>query len=57
LNPEKARHKWDVDERIWKVSMPLDVVREKLAAQEFEDAKTIIGLREFLGYRERNHGK
>ena len=57
LNPEKARHRRDVDERMCEVSMPLQVVREKLAAREFEDAKTIIGLRELLAYLERNDGK
>jgi hypothetical protein len=30
------------------------MIAERLAAQAFEDAKTIIGLREFLAYLERN---
>jgi hypothetical protein len=33
--------------------MPLETVRKKLAAQEFEDAKTIVGLREYLAFLER----
>jgi hypothetical protein len=34
--------------------MSLEAVKEKLANQEFEDSKTIIGLREALAYLERN---
>ena len=54
LEPEKAIIKREADERIREVSVPVEMLAEKLAAQEFEDAKTIIGLREFLAYRERN---
>jgi hypothetical protein len=36
--------------------MPLEDVREKLANQEFEDSKTIIGLREALAYPEGSRG-
>jgi ADP-ribose pyrophosphatase len=51
LEPEKAALRLEADERIRTVFMPLETIREKLAAHEFEDAKTIIGLREFLAYR------
>lgn len=54
---EKARLKLEADERIREVIMPIEVIREKLDAQVFEDAKTIIGLREFLAYLERNQAK
>jgi ADP-ribose pyrophosphatase len=57
LEPRKTSHKREADERIREVRMPLDLVREKLEAREFEDAKTIIGLRELLAYLERNHRK
>jgi ADP-ribose pyrophosphatase len=57
LDPTKTSHKWDADERIREVRMPLDLVREKLDAREFEDAKTIIGLRELFAYLERNQRK
>ena len=52
--PEKATLKRDADERIREILMPMEMIEEKLAAQVFEDAKTIIGLREFLAYLERN---
>ena len=54
LEPEKATLKRDADERIREILMPMEMIEEKLAAQVFEDAKTIIGLREFLAYLERN---
>ena len=57
LGLERAEHQREPDERIHEVIMPIRVVREKLAAQEFEDAKTLIGLREFLAYVERDRGK
>jgi ADP-ribose pyrophosphatase len=50
LDLEKTERHLDPGERIQEVSMPLEVVREKLAKQEFEDSKTIIGLREALAY-------
>ena len=56
LDPEKVTLKLEADERIREVILPIEMIREKLVAQEFEDAKTIIGLREFLAYRERNQG-
>lgn len=57
LNPEKTTLKLESDERIREVFVPIEVLQEKLDAQVFEDAKTIIGLREFLAYRERNPQK
>ena len=57
LEPEKATLKLEADERIREVMMPVEMIQEKLAAQEFEDAKTIIGLREFLAYRESRQTK
>jgi ADP-ribose pyrophosphatase len=57
LDPEKTTLKLEADERIREVSMPVESIREKLDARVFEDAKTIIGLREFLAYRERHRGK
>ena len=53
LDPDKTTLKLESDERIREVFMPIEAIREKLDAQVFEDAKTIIGLREFLAYRER----
>ncbi|HET6597634.1 MAG TPA: NUDIX hydrolase [Anaerolineales bacterium] len=52
LELEKTALKRQADERIQEVILPLDDIRKKLAAQEFEDAKTIIGLREYLAYLE-----
>jgi len=57
MNPEKATLKLQAEERIRLVTLPVEILREKLDGQEFEDAKTVIGLREFLAYRERNQGK
>ena len=57
LNPEKTQLKLDPEERIREVILPIDMIDEKLTAQEFEDAKTIIGLRELLAYLERNRKK
>ena len=57
LNLEKTGPRLEADERIDQVRMPVAVIKEKLAAQEFEDAKTIIGLREFLAYLEENPEK
>jgi ADP-ribose pyrophosphatase len=51
LGLKKTKSQQDVEERIHEVVMPENVIRDKLAAREFEDAKTIIGLREFLAYR------
>jgi len=54
LNLEKTERRLEDDERIREVVMSLETVKEKLAKQEFEDSKTIIGLREALAYLERN---
>jgi hypothetical protein len=53
LDLEKTERRLESDERIWEVVMSLETVKEKLADQEFEDSKTIIGLREALAYLER----
>lgn len=54
LEPEKTALKREVDERIHEVILPVEMIQNKLDAQQFEDAKTIIGLREFLAYRGSN---
>jgi ADP-ribose pyrophosphatase len=53
LDLVKTERRLEADERIGEVVMPLELVKEKLANQEFEDSKTIIGLREALAYLER----
>lgn len=53
LDLEKTEQHLEDDERIREVVMSLETVKEKLAKQEFEDSKTIIGLREALAYLER----
>ena len=52
LDLEKTERRLEADERIQEVIMPFEEVRQKLANQEFEDSKTIIGLREALAYLE-----
>ncbi|MCC6569364.1 MAG: NUDIX hydrolase [Anaerolineales bacterium] len=47
---EKTKRSLEADERIREVVFSLDVIREKLANQEFEDSKTLVGLREALAY-------
>ncbi len=47
---EEVGQKLEFDEQIELVKMPLAEVRRKLSAGEFDDAKTIIGLRELLAY-------
>lgn len=54
LDLEKTERRLESDERIREVVMPLEMVKEKLTNQEFEDSKTIIGLRETLAYLEPN---
>jgi ADP-ribose pyrophosphatase len=54
LDLEKTEQRLEADERIREVVMSLETVKEKLANQEFEDSKTIIGLREALAYLEKN---
>ena len=53
LGLEKTERRLESDERIREVVMSLETVKVKLANQEFEDSKTIIGLREALAYLER----
>lgn len=53
LDLEKTERHLESDERIREVVLSLEQVKEKLANQEFEDSKTIIGLREALAYLER----
>ena len=50
LDLVRTKTNMETDERIRQVVMPLDIVGKKLANQEFEDSKTIIGLREALAY-------
>lgn len=57
LGLAKTKLNRDAEERISEVIMPIERVRAKLAAQDFEDAKTIIGLREMLAYFEHEHNK
>jgi ADP-ribose pyrophosphatase len=57
LQPEKTKLKRGPEERIREIFMPIEMIAEKLEAQTFEDAKTIIGLREFLAYLERTTKK
>lgn len=38
------------DERIQRIEVPIAEVKSRLANNEFEDSKTIIGLRELLAY-------
>ena len=53
LDLEKTGRRLEADERIREVVMSLEMVKGKLVNQEFEDSKTIIGLREALAYLER----
>lgn len=50
LGLKKTEAKPDEGERIQEVRMPIELIAQKLNAQEFEDSKTIIGLRELLAY-------
>jgi len=54
LDLEKTERRLEADERIGEVVMSVETIKEKLANQEFEDSKTIIGLRETIAYLERN---
>jgi ADP-ribose pyrophosphatase len=53
LDLEKTERHLEADERIREVVLPIEQIKEKLVNQEFEDSKTIIGLREALAYLER----
>jgi|SRR5688572_3571460 ADP-ribose pyrophosphatase len=57
LDLEKTSLQLETDERIREVSMPIEMIQAKLTSQEFEDAKTIIGLREYLAYLESKSAK
>ena len=52
----QAAQSLDSDEAIEIVPVPIVEIEGRLARKEFEDAKTIIGLRELLAYLE-NHPK
>lgn len=54
LELEKTERRLEADERIREVVILIETIKEKLANQEFEDSKTIIGLREALAYLERS---
>ena len=54
IDLEKTNRHLEADERIREITMPIETIREKLSNLEFEDSKTIIGLREMLAYFERN---
>lgn len=45
LDPEKTTLKRQANERIREVVRPIEMMKDILDAQEFEGAKTIIGLR------------
>jgi len=53
LDLMRTKRRLESDERIREIVMSLETVKEKLANQEFEDSKTIIGLQETLAYFER----
>ena len=54
LGLEKTNLNLQAEERIHQELMPIERIAQKLDAREFEDAKTIIGLRELLAYLDRN---
>lgn len=54
LGLTKSARSLQPEERIRELILPVPAIEEKLRAQEFEDAKTIVGLRELLAYRQRN---
>jgi len=54
LDLKKTERRLEADERIREVVIPIEKIKEKLDNQEFDDSKTIIGLREALAYFERN---
>ena len=49
---QKTEEKPEPDERIEHVEIPIGEIERMLADQEFEDSKTIIGLRELLAHLE-----
>lgn len=50
FNLQKVAQRLDSDERIEIVQIPIAEIGERLARNEFDDSKTIIGLRELLAY-------
>src|SRR4026208_2425581 len=50
LDLEKTERRLEYDERIREVVLSLEEVKQKLANHEFEDSKTLIGLRETIAY-------
>ena len=52
IDLEKTRQKLEWDEAIEVVEMPLLEVRQRLQANAFDDAKTIIGLHALLAHGE-----
>ena len=53
LDLERTERHLEVDESIQEVVMSLEMVKQKLDNQDFEDSKTIIGLREMFAYFEK----
>jgi 8-oxo-dGTP pyrophosphatase MutT (NUDIX family) len=52
----KTEQRLEFDERIRKLEIPISEIKGKLSAKEFEDSKTIIGLRELLAYLDERPG-
>lgn len=50
MDLEKTDRRLEADERIREIVLSLELIKEKLTNHEFEDSKTIIGLREALAY-------
>jgi ADP-ribose pyrophosphatase len=56
FNLKKTHTDTEWDERIETIILPLEEIEDRLANKEFEDSKTIIGLRELLAYIAANPG-
>jgi len=54
---QKVVQHLDTDERIQIVQIPIAELEARLAMNEFEDAKTIIGLRELLAYLQQKNAR
>ena len=52
---KKVTQKLESDERVKIINIPITELDTKLNNNEFEDSKTIIGLRAFLAYLQTNH--
>jgi len=50
LDLKRTERRLESDERIREVVLSLEEVKQKLANHEFEDSKTLIGLRETIAY-------